>query len=294
VTTGKRFKRLVRARSSKTGESYSAALRHFRSSTVEGVTMSDFELVRVEKPNFGFAMHIPADWREEPPDLNNSPHEVARYYHRGATVKGIVVMRNPKKVDSTPRAWAEETREVLETLGSNNFALTDLTIGDKRAARLDFDMSQPGALRSIWVTHEYFVVAFGVGFCFALGSETPEEDAPLLDAVAGQLELFEPRLERELQASNFTNWFPRPRAAYASAQARAQRRGEVLNAKHVLVGLMEIGDGVAFNAMNAAGRCIHRTLVTQQPGQPPGVHARDADQALLLQPAVEMSGAAVI
>lgn len=253
MTAGKRFKRLVRARSSKTGESYSAALRHFRASTAEGVAMSEFELVRVEKPNFGFAMHIPADWREEPPNLNNSPHEVARFYYRGATVKGIVVMRNPKKGESSARAWAEETREVLETLGSTNFALTELQIADRPAARLDFEMPQPGALRSIWVTHEYFVVAFGIGFCFTLGSETPEADETLFGAIAERLEVFEPRSERALIASNFANWFPRPRAAYAAAQARAGRRGEAINAMHMLIGLMEIGDGVAFNALRATG-----------------------------------------
>ena len=247
--------------------------------------MSEFELVRVEKPNFGFAMHIPADWREEPPNLNNSPHEVARFYYRGATVKGIVVMRNPKKGESSARAWAEETREVLEALGSTKFALTELTITDRPAARLDFEMPQPGALRSNWVTHEYFVVAYGIGFCFALGSETAEEDSALLDAVALRLEVFEPRFEKELQASNFTNWFPRPRAAYAAAQARAHRRGEAVNAKHLLVGLMEIGDGVAFNALHATGLTSER-LAAEFEREP--VSATSGDSSALTPQAYQM------
>jgi hypothetical protein len=34
---------------------------------------------RVEKPDFGYAAHVPPDWEEYPPNLKNSPFETARF-----------------------------------------------------------------------------------------------------------------------------------------------------------------------------------------------------------------------
>ena len=83
MTANRNFKRLVRARARKTGESYAAALRHFQKRIAEERQMAYPTLRRVEKPEYGFALYVPEDWRESSPDLRNSPWEVARFSGSG-------------------------------------------------------------------------------------------------------------------------------------------------------------------------------------------------------------------
>ena len=37
------------------------------------------EWQRIEKPEFGYAAHVPRGWDEHPPNLKNSPFETARF-----------------------------------------------------------------------------------------------------------------------------------------------------------------------------------------------------------------------
>src|SRR5437764_6559830 len=76
MTANKNFKRRVRDRARRTGESYTAALRHLRQLDVKEPTV---QWQRIEKTDFGYAISVPAGWTERPPDLKNSPLETARF-----------------------------------------------------------------------------------------------------------------------------------------------------------------------------------------------------------------------
>ena len=78
MTAQKNFKRRVRERARRTGESYTAALRHLRSSDHLS-EVSAMQWQRVEKEQFGYAVHVPPGWVEREVDLHNSPWETARF-----------------------------------------------------------------------------------------------------------------------------------------------------------------------------------------------------------------------
>ena len=59
MTANKHFKRLVRDRARRTGESYTAALRHSRRHKAGEHLM---QRQRIEKLSFGYAVHVPAGW----------------------------------------------------------------------------------------------------------------------------------------------------------------------------------------------------------------------------------------
>ena len=163
MTARKRFKRLVRARSSRTGESYSSALRHFRALTVEDETVPNFNLQRIERPHLGFAVSVPPEWAEEPPDLNNSPHEVLRFAQRGEDFRRIIVFRDPSPGGRDAAGARNHAWEVLAAGGYRNFVASESAVAGRPGARLDFDLGE-GPRR--WAVREYFVMANGVGWCF--------------------------------------------------------------------------------------------------------------------------------
>ncbi|WP_345367114.1 hypothetical protein [Actinoallomurus liliacearum] len=76
MTANKHFKRRVRERARRTGESYTAALRHLRRSEAKEHAV---QWQRIEKPDFGYVVHVPHDWQEREPNLANSPWETARF-----------------------------------------------------------------------------------------------------------------------------------------------------------------------------------------------------------------------
>lgn len=67
MTADKHFKRKVRERSRRTGESYTAALRHLRRDIRESAMQHHpVQWQRVEKSDFGYAAQVPHDWEERP------------------------------------------------------------------------------------------------------------------------------------------------------------------------------------------------------------------------------------
>lgn len=275
MTAGKRFKRLVRARSSRTGESYSAALRHFRPLIAEDEIMPGFDLRRIEKPHLGFAVHIPEDWREEPPNLSNSPHEVARFYRRGEITRGIIVFRDPRPRNMSPADVRAETRQVLDSAGYRSFVSGDCMVAGRKGARLDFagPLNMPP-----WTTREYFVHFESVAFCFALGTTLAEGDAGLFDAIASGLEIFVPQLQESLPSTALAGYYPNPLKAVARARELAASASVSLSTEHIVVALMEIGEGVAFNVLTSLGLTTSglREAVARLPAAPEPASSPDS------------------
>ena len=186
MTADRNFKRLVRERARKTGESYVAALRHFER---REDAMSDLALRRVEKAEYGFALSVPEEWQELPPDLRNSPWEVARF-SGGRPAGGVLnclVFRNPKRPDVDAYDVARSVEPVLAQGGFGNFRHLDATVAGRPAARLDFDRPTSGG--GVWAVRHHFLVVDEVPFCVSFGTTAPDEDGALLDALIGAFEL---------------------------------------------------------------------------------------------------------
>ena len=192
MTAKKNFKRLVRARARKTGESYATALWHLLRQASKEHAMADPvpTLRRIEKPEYGFAISLPEHWQEEPPDPGNSPWEVARFRGTQPALPGLMrnclVFRNPTRRGVDARTSARNNQPPLERAGFGNFRFHDAVIASRPGARIDFDQPTPSG---IWSCRHYHLVLEEATFCVAFGTTQPDEDTALLDALAGSFEL---------------------------------------------------------------------------------------------------------
>lgn len=186
MTANKHVKRRVRERARRTGESYTAALRHLRRSDDEERAM---QWQRIEKPEFGYAVQVPEGWEERPPDLKNSPTETARFADPGDRRHHVVVHRGFLRLGLTPVAVAERVRGRLEKVGFGDFRVAETRVAGMSGARLDCAHHDAGR---VWAVREYFVIRDGVRFVLGCGTSVPDEDDALFEAMAERFELLDP------------------------------------------------------------------------------------------------------
>jgi hypothetical protein len=185
MTANKHFKRRVRERARRTGESYTAALSNLRRSDVQEQLM---QWQRIEKPDFGFAVHVPQDWDERPPNLKNSPWETARFVQPADRRHSVIVFRSPLRRGRDANEVAENARASLENLGFTDFQIAEAEIAGRAGARLECAKHDAGR---VWAVREYFVFHGDVHFCLGCGSAVPEEDDALFTEMAGRFEVFD-------------------------------------------------------------------------------------------------------
>jgi hypothetical protein len=183
MTANKDFKRRVRERARRTGESYTAALRQLRRNASE-VTMEQWK--RIEKPEFDYAVQVPLTWIESAPNLNNSPWETARFGDPADRRCSFIVFRSPSPRDDSPIHAAESAQMALEASGFVEFRTSDAAVAGRSAARLDCARYDAGRL---WAVREYFVVRNSARFCLGLGSSVPDQHAALFDEIVDRFAL---------------------------------------------------------------------------------------------------------
>jgi hypothetical protein len=182
LTTDKDFKQLVRHRSDRTGESYTAARRRLLER--RGPTMPLPTLRYTEKPEHGFSIAVPEDWLEEPPALDNSPYEVTRFrLHEGDAWHLALVFRRTD--DAEPQVWlaANAARGRLKRSGFTQMSLAECWWGGGDGVRIDCqkEFGGPGGL---WTVREYLTVGDGVVYALGLGTNKPENNGSLFDEIA--------------------------------------------------------------------------------------------------------------
>jgi hypothetical protein len=185
MTAGKNFKRRVRERARRTGESYTAALRHLRSSDQPEEALA-MQWQRTEKSTFGYTIQVPAGWVEREADLRNSPWETARFVDPADRRHSVIVFRNPIGPRLGAIEMARRAQTALAASGFVDFEIAEAEWGAGVGARLDCAKHDTGR---IWAVREYFAVTDGVGFCLGFGSAVPEEDEQLLIEMAGTFEI---------------------------------------------------------------------------------------------------------
>jgi hypothetical protein len=185
MTANRHFKRRVRERARRTGESYTAALRHLRQIDAREQPM---QWQRIEKSDFGYAVHVPRGWDEQPPNLKNSPWETARFTQPDDRRHSLVVFRGPTRPGRDAAELASAVATKLGLSGFTDFQTTEVQMAGRTGVRLDFARHDAGR---VWAVREYFVVEDGVYFCLGCGSAVPEEDESLFAAMADRFEIFD-------------------------------------------------------------------------------------------------------
>jgi hypothetical protein len=143
---------------------------------------------RVEKPEFGYAIRIPREWDERPPNLKNSPWETARFGDRADRRHNVIVFRQPIRPGRTSLELAEVIQPSLEAVGFTDFQITESSLGGQPGALLQCARHDAGRT---WAVREYLLVRGEVGFCLGCGSSIPVEDDTLFTSMAEGFELLE-------------------------------------------------------------------------------------------------------
>lgn len=185
MTANKHFKRRVRERARRTGESYTAALSNLRRLDAQERPM---QWQRIEKPDFGYAVHVPGGWSERPPDLKNSPWETARFHQPDDRRHSVIVFRAPLARGRDARQVAENAQISLEHSGFTDFVIGETEVAGRPGALLECARHDAGR---VWAVREYFVRYDDVGFCLGCGTAVPDEDGELFTGMARRFEVFD-------------------------------------------------------------------------------------------------------
>ena len=183
LTSDKDFKHLVRAEARRSGSSYTAARRRLLEKQTGDLVDTD-AMRQVEKPELGFSLWVPDDWAEFPPQPTNSPYEVARFQYNDGTGHLCLVFRHPGSTGLSPLVPAQLVRRDREGKHFENFVLTETQLGGLPAVRMDYETTR--FAKGKYFVRDYFVVARNVVLEFALGTYTPESDAPVFDEMAAR------------------------------------------------------------------------------------------------------------
>lgn len=188
MTADKHFKRKVRERARRTGESYTAALRHLRHDPPEEPAMQHdpIQWQRVEKPDFGYAAHVPHDWQEYPPDLKNSPFETARFADPADRRHSVIVFRLMPRPGLSAAERAERVQASLAAAGFGDFEISEAEVAGRPGTQLDCVKRDAGR---IWAVRQYFADRDDSHFVLGCGSSVPEEDDALFAQMAERFEV---------------------------------------------------------------------------------------------------------
>jgi hypothetical protein len=183
MTANKNFKRRVRERARRTGESYTAALSHLRRIAAKESSM---QWQRVERPEYGYAVHIPQGWEEREANLKNSPWEVARYVEPGDRRHMVGVFKPFRRPGRTAAELATGARSALEGSGFSEFSSAPATLGGVPAVQLSCVKRDAGR---VWAVRELFAVQGETELCLGFGTAAPDEDDPIFEAMAERFEI---------------------------------------------------------------------------------------------------------
>lgn len=197
MTQNRRFKKRVRARIAKTGESYSTACGHLRKSNQEDDTMAENAFQTVINHDFGYSLRLPVGRRDVGPHIYNSVFEVARYLRNEPKIHdGIVNLFWDLPGEST-RQLAETgeksvfdlNRTCLEKEGVKDISIDEVTIGGRPATRLDHAYKL-GDIDN-WASRSYFMAVRNTFICLNMGTSDVDADRRLYDEIADSFKVID-------------------------------------------------------------------------------------------------------
>src|SRR4051812_41069669 len=115
MTANKDFKRVVRSRAAKTGESYASARRHLL--TTQEAQMSNTATLPVEDRQWGYTLALPQGWHRVPTDPFNKKDEVGRFTSHRDGVHLAIVFRSVINPDVAHTRRVDQVVESLRDIG---------------------------------------------------------------------------------------------------------------------------------------------------------------------------------
>ena len=195
MTQDRRFKKRVRTRIAKTGESYSTAYSHLRKSSLEENTMAENEFQTITNHDFGYTLKIPSGWRDVGPFIYNSAFEIARYVKTDDNIHDGIVNIFWGFPGESPRQLAETGDpsgfDYSQASGVKKTSIGDALIGGRPATRLNWEVDVNYRTTNFWSTRSYFMAVRDTFMCLNMGSPDPTRDRELYDEIANSFNAIE-------------------------------------------------------------------------------------------------------
>lgn len=136
MTVDKHFKRLVRARAARSGESYTAALWHLRR---EAADVSAAKTPRIRSADLGFSVAIAERWQRVTHSMWGSSYPAFHYEVSKDDTRLADCELNSQRLNNVrdPAGAAAKAVELQRSDPSARFNYTDAILGGKPAIRFD-------------------------------------------------------------------------------------------------------------------------------------------------------------
>ena len=244
MTVDKHFKRLVRARAARTGESYTAALWHLRRQTSASPSPN---ARRVRLADLGFSLAIPDPWQRVVHSMWGARFPAMHYEFAKDDLRLADCEVNSQRLGSvrdSVRAAAEAIeRERPDP--SARFEYTDTSLGDRPAIRLDHANNRhpQASERHYCLKHNDHLLT--------LRFTTTDREAcdPVFDEMAASIELVDPDRECLLGQLSMTDYAPASIECVLGGAMTAARNGEDFSGCHLLAALVLGDSGVAASVL---------------------------------------------
>ena len=248
MTVDKHFKRLVRARAARTGESYTAARWHLRR---EAADSSAAKTRRIRSADLGFSVAIPEPWGRVTHSMWGVSYPALHYeVSKGASRLADFELNSQRL--GTARDASRAAAEAIERERSDpsvRFEYADTIIGGKPAIRLDRTKARhPQA----WERH-YFLNHNDHLLMLRFGTRDRTTFEPVFDSMAASIELGDGDRECLFGELSMTDYAPASIECVLGGALIAVGNGEDFSGRHLLAALVRGDSGIAASVLQTLG-----------------------------------------
>ena len=168
----------------RTGESYTAALRVLRGHPREPTMTTAFQ--RHTKRDHGYAVSVPAHWREEAPDPVNSASEIGRYTSNEGGRRVLVIHHQPMTGTFSAEQAARATEDVQAIGGARRFVHGMTTVAGRPTATLESERDLDDGQ---WTSRHYFIREPDELWVIVVGSYDIDTDSHVLDQIVESFDI---------------------------------------------------------------------------------------------------------
>lgn len=248
MTVDKHFKRLVRARAARTGESYTAARWRLRR---EAASSSAAETRRIRLADLGFSVAMPEPWHRVTHSMWGASYPALHYQVSKGDSRLADCELNSQRLGSVRDASraAAEAVERERSDPSVRFKYTDTILGGKPAIRLDpTNARDPQASERHYCLkhHDHLLM-------LRFGTTDRSTFEPVFDSMAASIELGDPDRECPFGELSMTDYAPASIECVLMGALIAIGSGEDFSGRHLLAALVRGDSGIAASVLQTLG-----------------------------------------
>lgn len=248
MTVDKHFKRLVRARAARTGESYTAARWRLRRETASS---SASKTTRIKSADLGFSVAIPEPWQRVTHSMWGESYPALHYQVSQGDSRIADCELNSQRLGSVRDASraAAEAVERERSDPSVRFKYTDTILGGKPAIRLD-----PTNTRAPQASERRYCLKHNDHLLMLrFGTTDRTTFEPVFDSMAASIELGNPDRECLFGELSMTDYAPASIECVVVGARIAVGSGEDFSGCHLLAALVRGDSGIAASVLQTLG-----------------------------------------